>query len=116
MPARKGGITYALGRELPVISGEDETIRGYGVARRIIVVTAGVKAIDPAVFLRQATVPIEPQAAGQAEVRAELEFVLNVLARLIGTVVAAGVALKESGGLENEVGGWNSLQKLRKVR
>ncbi len=48
-------------------------------------------------FSRQPAVPVVADAGGQCQVRLDLELVLQEQAKLVGPVVAVGIALQEGG-------------------
>ena len=72
LPARQSGLAYAFGGKLGVVAGDDEAVRGDGIARCVIGVQRRVKVVKAAVFLRKAAIPIETQSRCQTQVGTEL--------------------------------------------
>ncbi len=99
---------------LPAI---DQAVGDDGVGAGVVVVERRLEIVEAAVFFGEAAVIVETKTCGDAEVGAELIFVLNVGAGFFGAVVAIGVALHEGAGDEavRAVGGFESLHELRKV-
>ena len=65
-----------------------------------VAVEAGVEVEETAVLLGQAAVPVIANASGERERGGDLVLILNVGAELVGTIVAAGIALQEGAYIE----------------
>ena len=89
---------------------------GQRTGGRDVGVKGGIEVEDVSVLLGQSAVPVVADAGGKSEVRLYLELVLQEEPKLIGPVVAVGVALQESGDVIVVVGGHESLHELAKIR
>ena len=116
MPASEGGIANAFGGKQLVVARDDDAVGCERIGRVVIGIARGIEIVNAAVFFGKAPVPVPTESRSQAEIGAELKFVLEISARLPGAKVAIGVALQEFGGGEIVVRGHEALQELPEVR
>ena len=84
----------------------------------VVAVSLRIEVEEAAVFLGEAAVPVVAHAGGERERRRDLKFVLHVSAKLVGAIVAAGVALQERADVEarsRAAGSHEALDHLAEV-
>jgi len=94
LPAIQRSGTKARGAVL-VVAGDDQTGVNDVIGIDVVLVTRRIEVENAAVLLGEAAIPVIAQAGGEREGRCDLELVLEVGTKLIGAVVAAGIALEE---------------------
>src|SRR5580693_8937019 len=74
--SERGIANPFAGKEL-VVAGDEEAGVDDGVRGFVVVIFGGIEIVEAAVFFGEATVVVEAEAGGEAEVREDLIFVLE---------------------------------------
>ena len=100
-----------------VVARDDEAGVDDGVGGVVVVVFGGIEIVQAAIFFGEAAVIVEAKTGSEAEVGQDLVFVLEIEAGFLGTIVAIGVALEESGSDEaiGAIGDYQALQELGEI-